>query len=90
MFLKINITFILLLSISLFAQQKGSINVFNCDSLSYLYTEDLWVSKPPVILESSAEVQNDFLKMVDKSDFKSTIYALVIIDTLGRAHCPVW
>ena len=26
--------------------------------------------------------------MVDTSDFKSSIYVLVIVDTLGKGHCP--
>ena len=88
MLLRFSITFILLTPISLFAQQKDSVNVFNCDSLSYLYMADLIVSKLPTILESPAKVQNDYLKIVDTSDLKSTIYAQVIVDPRGKAHCP--
>lgn len=88
MLIKISIILIFLTSANLFAQQKDSANTFNCDSLAYLYRIDLVVSKLPSPLESFAKVQNDFLKIADKSNFENTIYIEVIVDTMGNAHCP--
>jgi len=79
----------MLLPILLKAQSKHLSNTINCDTLSKYMDSGLIVEKMPVLKKTLAETENDFLKLIDTTGFRKTIYIKLYVDTLGNAHCPI-
>lgn len=73
-------------------QQQNITSEINCDSLkNKMYNSGypcVFIENVPTLKISYAELQNNFLKIIDTINLKKTIYIEVYVDTLGNVHCP--
>lgn len=89
LFTRSMILFVLLTtSTSLFSQSVVTVYSIDCDSINVDNDKYEFVDRLPSPVKSFAEMQNDFLKLVDTSMLNKTIFIEAIIDTSGDVLCP--